>query len=47
MAMLMLVSRNISDTSPNTMAVLMAMPSDPALGSRHITATATADPMKR
>ena len=47
MAMLMLVSRNISESSPKTMAVDTAMPSDPAFGSRHITRTATAAPMKR
>ena len=47
MAMLMLVSRNISDISPNVMAVLTAMPNEPALGNRHITTTATADPTNR
>ena len=46
-AMLMLVSRNISETRPNTMAALTAMPNEPALGSRHITATATDAPTKR
>ena len=46
-AMLMLVSRNIREIRPNTIAVLTAMPNDPALGSRHITATATAEPMNR
>ena len=45
--MLMLVSRNMSEMRPNTIAVLTAMPNEPALGSRHITATATAEPMKR
>ena len=46
-AMLILVSRNINDTSPNTMAVDTAIPNDPALGSRHITITATSAPMNR
>ncbi len=47
MAMLMEVSRNISDTSPNIMAVLATMPKLPALGSRHITNTAIREPMNR
>ena len=47
MAMLMLVSRNMREMRPKVMAVLTAMPNDPALGSRHITATATAEPTKR
>ena len=46
-AMLMEVSRNISETKPKIMAVLTAMPKLPALGSRHITSTATSEPMKR
>ena len=46
-AMLMLVSRNMREMRPNVMAVLTAMPKEPALGNRHITATATAEPMKR
>ena len=43
----MLVSRNISEMRPNIMAVLTAMPKDPAFGRRHITATAQAAPTKR
>ena len=47
MAMLMLVSRNIKAIRPNTIAVDTAMPNEPALGSRHITNTATNAPMNR
>ena len=47
MAMLMLVSRNISDTKPKPMAAETVSPSEPALGNRHITSTARAAPMKR
>lgn len=47
MAILMEVSRNISDTSPKIMAVLTAMPKLPALGSRHMTSTATNEPINR
>ena len=47
MAMLMLVSRSISDISPKMRAVLTAIPNEPELGNRHITATATAAPAKR
>ena len=45
--MLMLVSRNISETRPKTIAVLTAIPNDPAFGNRHITSTATVAPTKR
>ena len=37
----------ISDTSPKIMAVLTAMPKLPAVGSRHMTSTATNEPIKR
>ena len=47
MAMLMLVSSSMSDTAPKIMAVDTAIPNDPALGSRHITATAMIAPTKR
>lgn len=47
MAMLIEVSRNISDTSPKVIAVPTAMPKLPALGSRHITSTAISEPTKR
>ena len=47
MAMLMLVSRNIRAKSPTIIAMLTVSPSEPALGSRHITATAQAAPTKR
>ena len=43
----MLVSRNISEISPKTMAVPTAIPNEPELGSRHITSTATVAPTKR
>ena len=46
-AILMEVSRNISDTRPKIMAVLTAIPKLPALGSRHMTSTATSEPMNR
>ncbi len=45
--MLMLVSRNISASNPNTIAVLTAIPKLPALGNRHITNTATAAPINK
>ena len=45
--MLMLVSRSIRAKSPKIRAVLTAIPNEPALGNRHITATANAAPMKR
>ena len=38
---------NISDTRPKIMAVLTAMPKLPALGSRHMTSTATNEPINR
>ena len=47
MAMLMLVSRNINATRPNIMAVLTAMPKEPALGNKHITSTATVAPINK
>ena len=47
MAMLILVSRNINATRPNIMAVLTAMPKEPALGNRHITSTATVAPINK
>ena len=47
MAILILVSRSMSETAPKIMAVDTAIPNDPALGSRHITATAITAPMKR
>ena len=43
-AMLMLVSRNMRAIKPNTIAPLTANPNDPALGSKHITSTATNAP---
>ena len=46
-AMLMLVSRNISAKRPKIMAVETAMPKEPALGSRHITSTAAAAPINK
>ena len=47
MAMLMLVSSSMSMMRPNIMTCDMARPSEPALGSRHITATATRAPTNR
>jgi hypothetical protein len=41
------VSRNINETSPNTIAVETAIPKEPAFGSRHITRTEMAAPTKR
>lgn len=46
-AILMEVSRNINATSPKIMAVPTAIPKLPALGSRHITHTASSEPAKR
>jgi hypothetical protein len=48
MAMLMLVSRSIRAMTPKMRTVVTdCMPSDPELGSRHITATATAAPINK
>ena len=47
MAMLMLVSRNMSAVRPKIMAIPAVMPNEPALGRRHITSTATVAPTKR
>ena len=47
MAILILVSRNISAQRPNTIAVLTAMPKEPELGNRHITSTAIAAPINK
>ena len=47
MATLMLVSSNISEMRPNTMAAPTDMPKLPALGNMHITSTATVAPTKR
>ena len=46
-AILIEVSRNINATSPKIMAVPTAIPKLPALGSRHITHTASSEPAKR
>jgi hypothetical protein len=46
-AILMLVSRNMREINPKIMAVLTAIPKLPALGSMHMTRTATVAPMKR
>ena len=45
-AMLMLVSRNISAIRPKSIAPLTVSPSEPAFGSRHITRTAIVAPTK-
>ena len=47
MAILMLVSRNISAVRPKIMAILAFIPKEPALGNRHITSTAIVAPTKR
>ena len=43
----MLVSRNIKEIKPNTIAVETAIPNEPAFGKRHITRTATVAPTNR
>ena len=47
MAMLIDVSSSMSISSPKIITDEMPSPSEPLLGNRHITATATAAPTKR
>ena len=46
-AMLILVSRSISMSSPKIIAAENVSPKEPAFGNRHITSTATVAPMNR
>ena len=45
--MLIEVSRNINEINPKIMAAPTVMPKLPALGSKHITATAANAPMNK